>query len=59
MDINKDIEKKKKTILAADLELKFKIVLVGDSTVGKTSLFWRYIEDYFEDEAMQESTVFP
>jgi small GTP-binding protein len=24
---------------------KYKIILVGDSGVGKTSIFWRYIHD--------------
>ncbi|KRX03905.1 P-loop containing nucleoside triphosphate hydrolase [Pseudocohnilembus persalinus] len=52
-----EINKKKRTILATDIELKFKIVLVGDSSVGKTSIFWRYIEDLFDEDEQQESTV--
>jgi GTPase SAR1 family protein len=43
-------EKKKETILAFDSDNKFKIVLVGDCGVGKTSIFWRYVENYFPDE---------
>ena len=39
------------TILQFDSELKFKIVLVGDSNVGKSSIFWRFLDDvYLESE---------
>lgn len=32
-------------------EKKYKIIIVGDSDVGKTSLFWRFTEgDYFDEK---------
>jgi small GTP-binding protein len=29
------------------IEKKYKFILVGDSAVGKTALFWRYMENEF------------
>ena len=31
-------------------EKKYKLILVGDSNVGKTALFWRFIEGTFSGE---------
>lgn len=36
-------------------ELKYKFILVGDPFVGKTALFWRYIEGDFNND--HETTV--
>lgn len=35
--------------MAIDSNLKFKIVLIGDSNVGKSSIFLRFIDEIFED----------
>jgi Ras-related protein Rab-5C len=32
-----------------DKKFTYKIVIIGDSTVGKTSLITRYIKDIFDD----------
>lgn len=39
-------------------EKRYKLILVGDSNVGKTALFWRFVEnDYSELKTTQVTTV--
>jgi GTPase SAR1 family protein len=40
-----------------DKKFTYKIVIIGDSTVGKTSLITRYIEDKFNDLLENNRTV--
>jgi len=40
---------------ASGNELRYKIIMVGDPNVGKTTLFWKYIEGEFLAE--KSSTV--
>ena len=40
----------KKPIFDDDEERKYKIILVGDSSVGKTAIFSRYINGEFPKE---------
>jgi GTPase SAR1 family protein len=38
--------------------LKYKLILVGDPYVGKTALFWRYIEgEYLNEKASTVTTI--
>lgn len=43
----------KDTIFTWTNDNKYKIVLVGDSGVGKTSIFWMYIEEFFPDDVSE------
>ena len=44
--------------LAKDKELKYKIIMVGDPCVGKTALFWKYIEgDFLNEKATTVTTI--
>ena len=47
------VESKKKTIIAFDSNLKFKIVLIGDANVGKSSIFTRHLDDAFDDKPLE------
>ena len=39
-------------------ERRYKLILVGDSSVGKTALFWRFIEgEYSQEKTTQVTTV--
>jgi GTPase SAR1 family protein len=40
-----------------DKKFTYKIVIIGDSTVGKTSLITRYIKDQFDDLPENNRTV--
>lgn len=40
------------------LEYKFKIILLGDSSVGKTSLLYQYITHSFTDQNKPTSGVY-
>lgn len=42
---------------SSDNELKYKIIIVGDPYVGKTTLFWRYIEGEFLNEQTMVTTI--
>lgn len=43
----------KDTIFSWTNDNKYKVVLVGDSGVGKTSIFWQYIEEYFPEDVSE------
>ena len=44
--------------LAQDKQLKYKIIIVGDPCVGKTALFWKYVEgDFLADKATTITTI--
>lgn len=51
--ITKQSTVEKDTIFSWTNDNKFKIVLVGDSGVGKTSIFWQYIEEFFPDDVSE------
>lgn len=38
-------------------ELKYKLILVGDPYVGKTALFWRYIEGDYKENGTAVTTI--
>lgn len=39
-------------------EKKYKFILVGDSNVGKTALFWRFTEgDFLAEKETQVTTI--
>lgn len=38
-------------------EKKYKFILVGDSNVGKTALFWRFVEGEFNSEKSTQVTT--
>lgn len=46
--MNKSSQPKKEKI-----DYSLKLLLLGDSTVGKTSLYLRYFEDYYQDSQLQ------
>ena len=42
---------------ADEVDLTFKILVLGDSSVGKTCLIWRFCEDSFIDDGQTTTTV--
>lgn len=53
---NHDMCRRKQTFCSKSDETKFKVILVGDSSVGKTSIFLAFTDD-FPEEATKSSVT--